>query len=129
MRFFVLSAVLLALAAPAAAQNAIEAQMATMRAQAIAVPGVVVTEFPDFTMIEDPANLSIFYFTKPGHYAHPGVVLRVVSQQPDGAWVVRYRTWPYETPEGAPKGFTRWMEEFVALDEAMRADINRNARP
>ena len=47
---------------------------------------------------------------------------------PDGAWVVRYRTWPYETPDKAPPAFIRWMEEFTALDQAMRDDIMRNAR-
>lgn len=127
MRFVILIGVLLGLTAPASAQT-LEQQLQSMRTQAFAVPGSIVTEYPDFTMVEDRANLSIFYLTKPGHYAHPAAVVRTVVQQPDGAWVVRYTTWPYRSPENAPPAFIRWMEEFAELDRAMQAEIMRDKR-
>ena len=119
-------ALMLAISVPALAQT-VEAQLQSLRAEALAVAGVLVTELPDLTMIEDRPNLSITYFTKPGHYAHPAAVVRMVVQE-GGAWFVRYITWPYDMNASPPASFVRWMAEFAALDRAMQADLLRNGR-
>jgi hypothetical protein len=122
MRFVVLllGLVWLAPAALAAPEDDLQA----LRAEAIGRPGAIVTEYPDFTIVEDRANLTVLYFTKPGHYAHPASVARMVVEE-NGAVLVRYAVWPYETPQSAPASFQRWMAEFAELDRQMREAIAR----
>jgi hypothetical protein len=127
MRFVIPVAGLLALFGAGSAWAGPEEDLQVLRAEAIAIPGAIVTEFPDFTMVEDNAAFAVYYFTKLGHYAHPAAVQRLIVEEA-GAIVVRYATWPYEGPKGAPGGFIRWMEEFAELDRAMREAILGGAR-
>ncbi|MCC6982947.1 MAG: hypothetical protein IT535_06715 [Bauldia sp.] len=127
MRIVCLLFGLVSLFAPAALA-APEDDLRTLREEAMARPGVLVTEYPDFTMVEDRAHLTIFYFTKPSHYAHPAAVQRAVVQE-NGAFSMNYTVWPHETPQSAPASFQRWMAEFAELDRRMREAIQRDLAP
>jgi hypothetical protein len=129
MRLAVLLVALSCFLAPLSARAAPEDDLRALRAETVALPGVIVTEFPDFTMIEDRARLTVYYFTKPGHYAHPASVARSVVRENDGSVVMRYAVWPYESPDNAPASFRRWMDEFFELDRQMRESIERDLAP
>ncbi len=47
------------------------------------------TNYSDFTLVTCPRILTLWYFTKPNHPAHPGVIKRVVKQQPNGTGLLR----------------------------------------
>lgn len=116
MRFvFLFLGLLVVAAVPAWA--GLEEDLEALRAEAIAIPGAVVTEFPDFTMVEDRASLAFHYFTKPTHYAHPAAIRRAVVEE-GGIVFIAYGTWP-DGMETASKAFRAWMEEFAVLDEAV----------
>jgi hypothetical protein len=121
MRFVILVAGLLALFGAGSAWAGPEEDLQALRADAIAIPGAIVTEFPDFTMVDDRTALATYYFTKPGHYAHPAAVRREMVEE-GGAYLMRYMTWPNAGPD-APAGLLKWMEEFAELDRAMREAI------
>ena len=95
MRFVILFLGLLGFAMPVPAWAGTEEDLQALRADAMAIPGAVATEFPDFSMVEDSASLAFFYFTNPTHYAYPAAIRRAVVEQ-DGTVGVGYSMWPYD---------------------------------
>lgn len=58
---------------------------------------------------------TIYYFTKPSHPAHPGVVKRAVVER-GGADIVATEGWA----AGSQEAFQRWLEAFATQDQALR---------
>lgn len=117
MRLLILILGFLALAIPSPASADLEEDLQAIRAEAMAIPGAVVTEFPDFTMVVEQSGLTMHYFTKLSHYAHPSAIRREAVES-NGTWFIVYATWPYEM-ETSPESFKRWMDEFAVLDQAL----------
>jgi len=57
---------------------------------------------------------TVYYFTKPPHPAHPGVVKRAVVER-NGTVTVATEGWP----AGSREAFQRWIEAFAAQDQAL----------
>lgn len=116
-----LVAILLSTAALAQGHPEVE----RLRAEALRIPNVEVKELDGFTLVIEPPGRVIRYFTRPGHFAHPGVVTRTLTQDADGAWYVRTESKSFGTTEQQPE-FQRWLAQFRELDRRIREDIYRN---
>jgi hypothetical protein len=81
------------------------------------------TELPDFTMFQCEKEMTFYYFTKPNHPAHPGVVERVLTQK-DGAFYVTENGRSF-APDAAQPAFKAWLEQFQQLDARMRAEMSK----
>ncbi len=58
---------------------------------------------------------TVYYFTKPPHPAHPGVVKRAVVER-EGAATVATEGWA----AGSQAAFERWLEAFSDQDRALK---------
>lgn len=71
-------------------------------------PGAVTKDYPHATVITDKKNLTVYIFTKPNSPAHPGVIVRRLVNEKDGAYM--------ETeghsfgPDSAQPAFQAWMD-------------------
>lgn len=71
------------------------------------------TELDGYTVVEQ--GVAYYYFTKPGHYAHPAVVRRALAER-DGRFFIDTQGWSFATEPNQP-GFRRWLEEFRVLNQ------------
>ena len=70
-------------------------------------PGVVIKEYPKTTVVTDDKNLTVYFFTKPGTPAHPGVIVRKLVNDKDGAY---FDTAGHsDGPDSAQPAFKAWM--------------------
>jgi len=83
--------------------------------------GCVPSEQRDYTMFTCDADHALWYFTKPSHPAHPGVVKRAVVQENE-AMVIRTRGWSFAPDADQPK-FKTWLEQFKELDARVRQHV------
>lgn len=83
----------------------------------------VVVEYPDFTLVKYD-DLTLYYFTKPNHPAHPGVIKRTITQADDGAWHANEQGWSFASDEAQP-AFKAWLAQIVELDRQMKEAIDR----
>jgi hypothetical protein len=90
-------------------------------AEATGQANAEIIDYPDFTMVKSGDGLTYYYFTKPSHFAHPGVVKRFVSQQ-NGTWVVTEKGWSFGADDAQP-AFQKWLEQFKELDRLMKEDL------
>jgi hypothetical protein len=67
--------------------------------------------------------LTLWYFTKPNHPAHPGVIRRTGIQK-NGAWVMREHGYSFASDEAQP-AFKRWLAEIADLDRQMKEYYER----
>lgn len=54
--------------------------------QVAASPGCKPADYADFTLVKCDGDVTLWYFTKANHPAHPSVIKRVVTRAPDGSW-------------------------------------------
>jgi hypothetical protein len=74
-----------------------------------------ITEYDGYTVVK--AGNAYYYFTKTGHYAHPGVVRRTLMQQ-GNRFFVDTEGWSFADKAGQ-QGFQRWVGEFKDLNRRM----------
>jgi len=80
-----------------------------------------IVEFDDYTMV-DRGN-AYYYFTKEGHYAHPGVIRRALVET-DGRFFIDTQGWSFASEGGQP-GFQRWLEEAKELNRKILEAIEQ----
>jgi hypothetical protein len=80
--------------------------------------GVSVKVESGWTVIEDPATMSIWSFTSSGHPAHPAAVRRAVTQQGDKIFVDMS-----VLCEAAKSACDKLVAEFNALNRNLRAEF------
>ena len=80
-----------------------------------------ITEFDDYTMIEQ--GNAYYYFTKEGHYAHPGVIRRALEHS-NGRFFIDTQGWSFAAEGGQP-GFQRWLEEAKKLNRKILEAIEQ----
>lgn len=86
--------------------------------------GCAPADYADFILVSCLPELTLWYFTKPDHPAHPGVIKRTVVQENGDAWIAREHGYSFASDEAQP-AFKRWLAEIVDLDRQMREDIER----
>jgi hypothetical protein len=80
-----------------------------------------IVEYDDYTMV-DRGN-AYYYFTKEGHYAHPGVIRRALVEA-NGRFFIDTQGWSF-APEGGQPGFQRWLEEAKELNRKILEAIEQ----
>jgi len=93
-------------------------------AEATAQADAKIVEYPDFTMVESRNGLALYYFTKPAHFAHPGVIKRSITQK-DGAVYIHEEGWSFGDDNAQP-AFQRWLDQFNELDRQVTEQIQRD---
>ena len=92
-------------------------------AEATKQPDAKIAEFPDLTMVVSADGLTYYYFTKPSHFAHPGVIKRYAVQE-NGNWVMREDGWSFGDDSSQP-AFQRWLDQFKELDRQMAEQMRQ----
>jgi len=70
-------------------------------------PGIVVKEYPETTVVTDADDFAVYFFTKPNNPAHPGVIIRKLVNEKDGAY---FETEGHsDGPDSAQPAFKAWM--------------------
>ena len=93
-----------------AASTAIAAEMSFEEYwnQATHSPGIVTKQYPKVTVITDKKNLTVYIFTKPNNPAHPGVIVRKLVNEKNGAY---FDTEGHSYgPDSAQAAFKAWMD-------------------
>jgi hypothetical protein len=116
-----LVSVLLLSTIPAWAQD--QPSYRSLWATATQKPGCAPADYADFTLVTCRKELTLWYFTKPNHPAHPGVIKRIVVQE-NGVWNAYERGYSFASDDAQP-AFERWLAEIVDLDRQMKEDIER----
>jgi len=65
--------------------------------------------------------LTLWYFTKPNHPAHPGVIKRIIVQE-NGVWNGYEYGYSFAPNEAQP-AFKNWLAQIADLDRQMREAI------
>ena len=92
-------------------------------AEATKQPDAKIVEYPDFTMVVRADGLTYYYFTKPSHFAHPGVIKRYAVQD-NCNWVMREDGWSFGDDSSQP-AFQRWLDQFKELDRKMAEQMRQ----
>lgn len=87
-------------------------------------PGCTSSEFADFFLVTCDRGLTLWYFTKASHAAHPGVIKRMITQRADGSWVSQLQGSSF-APEAAQPAFKAWLAQIEDLDRQMMESINK----
>jgi hypothetical protein len=82
------------------------------------------TDYSDFVLVNCNAQLTLWYFTKPNHPAHPGVVKRQIYQEKDGTWLAREEGRSFASDAAQP-AFKTWLAQIADLDRQMREEIGK----
>jgi hypothetical protein len=78
-------------------------------------------EYPDFTLVTCAKELTLWYFTKPNHPAHPGVIKRTIVQG-SGGLDVREQGYSFASDAAQP-AFKNWLAQIADLDRKMKEDM------
>ena len=78
-------------------------------------------DYADFILVTCKDELTFWYFTKPNHPAHPGVIKRTMVQE-NGGWVAKKRGSSF-APDAAQSAFKAWFAQIVELDRQMKESI------
>jgi glycerol uptake facilitator-like aquaporin len=70
-------------------------------------PGVITKEYSKTTVVTDEKNFTVYFFTKPGTPAHPGVIVRKLVNEKDGAYFETYGH--SDGPDSTQPAFKTWM--------------------
>jgi hypothetical protein len=107
---------------PAAAQ--VHPTYESLWADATKVSSCVPSDHGDFILVScNDELLTLWYFTKPNHPAHPGVIKRTFVQEVDG-WHAHENGYSFATDEAQP-AFKAWLAQIVDLDRQMKEDIDK----
>jgi len=66
---------------------------------------------------------TFWYFTKPSHPAHPGIIKRYLVEK-DGAWYVKEEGHSFASDAAQP-AFKAWLAQIVALDRQAQESIKK----
>jgi uncharacterized protein DUF4019 len=81
----------------------------------------------DLVIVACDKSQAVWYFTKPGHPAHPGVVERQATRDAKGAVGVSENGWSF-APDAAQPAFKTFIAQIRALDRQMMTSLyQRNA--
>jgi hypothetical protein len=86
----------------------------------------VPASYSDFTLVTCKDDLILWYFTKPNHPAHPGVIKRIFEEKKEG-WVAREEGHSF-APDSAQPAFKAWLAQIADLDRRMKEDVERRKR-
>jgi len=81
-------------------------------------------EYADFVLFTCEKEMTMWYFTKPNHPAHPGVIRRALSQRPDGSWVAQEDGHSFASDAAQP-AFKAWLAQIADLDRQARDYLSR----
>lgn len=96
---------------------------AALWAKATQKDGCVPQNHHDFIIGVCPDKLTFWYFTKPNHPAHPGVIRREFTQGADG-WYAHEDGWSF-APDSRQQAFKDWLAQFQELDRQLKDYIAR----
>jgi hypothetical protein len=85
--------------------------------------GARVRDESGIVRVEVDSERAIYFFTQPGHFAHPSVVIRKVEQR-DGT--IGFRTEGFTSGDKAV--FDRWIAAFHEQDEQRRREFENKGR-
>ncbi|HEY3146794.1 MAG TPA: hypothetical protein VGJ75_10605 [Dongiaceae bacterium] len=93
-------------------------------------PGCSSSEYVDLVLVKCDRGLTLWYFTKPNHPAHPGVIKRTLTQKADGAWIAQEQGSSFAADDAQP-AFNAWLAQIQDLDRQMMESIQkqRNTHP
>ena len=83
------------------------------------------TEYSDFFLVMCDPEMTMWYFTKPNHPAHPGVIKRSLVHMPDGAWGVNEVGHSFASDAAQP-AFKAWLAQIEDLDRQAREQLRRS---
>lgn len=83
--------------------------------------------YPDFILVTCKAELTLWYFTKPNHPAHPGVIKRTITQK-DGAFFAEEEGTSFASDAAQP-AFRAWLAQIRDLDRQMREYQQQKTNP
>jgi hypothetical protein len=86
-------------------------------------PDCTPADFADFILVTCKSELTLWYFTKPNHPAHPGVVKRTITLQ-NGDWEAREEGSSFGSDEAQP-AFKAWLAQIGDLDRRMKEALGR----
>ena len=104
------------LAGPAASQN--HPSFQTLWNAVAHAPGCTQKDDVDLIIVACDRTQSLWYFTKPGHPAHPGVVERRIARNKTGVDVSE-NGWSFAADAAQP-AFKTFLAQIRALDEQMK---------
>ena len=78
----------------------------------------------DLIIVACDKSQSVWYFTKPGHPAHPGVVERQVTRDAKGGVSVSENGWSF-APDAAQPAFKTFIAQIRALDQQMMMSLHQ----
>jgi Protein of unknown function (DUF4019) len=84
----------------------------------VQAPDCTRKDFLDFTLFTCDKQEAVWYFTKPNHPAHPGVIKRSVVQDANGV-SVHDQGWSFATDAAQP-AFKTFLAQISAMDEEAR---------
>jgi hypothetical protein len=98
-----------------------------LRAEVAKTPDCAPREYPELTIVACKSG-TLWYFTKPNHPAHPGVIKRFVVEE-NGQIFMKEEGHSFG-PDSAQPTFKAWLAQIQALDRKMIEDIKqRNPKP
>lgn len=119
-----LALLLFAVAAPASSQD--RSTYESLWEAVAHDPDCAPSQYPDVTLMTCKNAFTLWYFTKPNHAAHPGVVKRAVVQ--DGPAVsVRLSGWSFASDVAQP-AFKTWLAPIQELDRQAKESFERKSR-
>ena len=86
-------------------------------------PTCKLNDQPTFSLFMCRGGLTLWYFTKPNHPAHPGVIKRMIENGAAG-WTVREEGTSF-APNDQQAAFRAWLAQIKELDAQMKATIAR----
>jgi hypothetical protein len=107
----------------AGAQQADHPTYESLWRQATVGADCVQSDQGNFILVSCGSTMTYWYFTKPSHPAHPGVIRRWLTQE-NGAWSVHEDGNSF-APDAAQPAFKAWLAQIVDLDRQMKEEIAR----
>lgn len=86
--------------------------------------GCRASELADLVLVTCDRGLTLWYFTKANHAAHPGVIKRMITQRADRSWVSQLQGSSFAS-EAAQPAFKAWLAQIEDLDRQMMESINK----
>ncbi|HWY61862.1 MAG TPA: hypothetical protein VNW15_08190 [Rhizomicrobium sp.] len=81
-------------------------------------------EYPDFILVTCQKAYAMWYFTKPNHPAHPGVIKRTIAQEANGDVTANEQGWSFASDAAQP-AFKTWLGQIQDLDRQAREDFEK----
>ena len=91
--------------------------------EAVQNPRCKPADYSDFVLVTCESQFTFWYFTKPNHVAHPGVIKRVLYEE-NGTWLAREEGHSFASDAAQP-AFKAWLAQIADLDRQMREEIGK----